>query len=58
MCEHEVGLTVHELGPSSVDVPLVGLELGGQGYDVVIELSIASDLPCQPPVVHLSHGGL
>jgi hypothetical protein len=57
-CKHEVGLTAHEVHPGSVNVPLIGLELGGQHHDDIIELVILGNLSGQASVICLSHSGL
>jgi hypothetical protein len=58
MGEHEAGLTGHKTHPGGVKIPLVLLNLDGKCGDVVVNLAVACDLPCQAPIVGFGHCGL
>jgi hypothetical protein len=53
--KHEAGLTRGQMGLYGIEVMLVLFDFDGDGHNIVIELAVMHDLPCQPPVVGVSH---
>jgi hypothetical protein len=43
------------MGLYSIKVTLILFDLDGNGRNIVIELMIMCDLPCQPLVINVSH---
>jgi hypothetical protein len=54
-CQHEAGFAGSQPCAGRVQVALVFLDFDGHRHDVVVELSVAGNLPRETPVPSVSH---